>query len=109
MATSRIQQLFDFLKGDPTDAFTLYSLAYEFLKEGHIQKAIEYFSTLRQHHPDYVGLYYHLGKAYQTLELYDKAEEAFQVGIEIAKEKEDAHSLEELNRAVQQLNDELLY
>ena len=109
MATSRIQQLFDFLKEDPQDAFTLYSLAYEFLREGQPEKAIEYFNTLKQHHPDYVGLYYHLGKAYQSLELYDKAKESFQDGIEIAIEKEDKHNIEELNRAVQQLNDELLY
>ncbi len=109
MNTPRIQQLFDFLEGDPNDAFTLYSIAFEFLKAGNAEKAIQYFQHLKELHPNYIGLYYHLGKSYEFLELKEKAVEIYQLGTEIAERNQENHALEELKRAIQQLNDELMF
>ena len=68
MATDRIKQLMSFLEKEPTDGFTLYSLAYEHLKGGDLNKAEIYFNRLKSLDPMYVGLYYHLGKIYHQRE-----------------------------------------
>ena len=100
MQSERLTQLFTFLEADPKDAFTLYSIAYEYLQQNELSKAVEYFEKLRAIHPDYVGTYYHLGA---TLEQQQKKEEAIEVykkGIEVARMKKAFHPLSELQGAL---------
>ena len=109
MATNRIDQLKGFLEKDPSDGFTLYSLAYEYLKRGELEEAEAYFKKLKSLDPLYVGLYYHLGKIYHEKEEWEKAIHTFEKGIDVAHKIADTHTLEELKRAIQQTNDEQLY
>lgn len=93
---TRIDQFLSFLAIDPNDAFTLYSLAYEYMQHGDTKTGIHYFEHLREKHPNYTGLYYHLGKAYESIGEKEKGLSIFQIGAEIAEEQKDNHALAEL-------------
>ncbi|MEM6630951.1 MAG: tetratricopeptide repeat protein [Bacteroidota bacterium] len=109
MAIDRIHQLMAFLEKDPTDRFTLYSIAYEYLKREKLEEAENFFKKLKNIDPLYIGLYYHLGKIYQQKEQWDEAISTFEEGIDVANQISDNHALDELKRAIQQVNDEQLY
>jgi len=103
----RLTQLLDFLSQSPQDAFNLYSVAYEYLQRGETDKAESYFLKLKKLHPDYVGLYYHLGKIYFLQFNFEEALKVYQEGKEVAQEAGDKHAEGELDRAIVQVRDEL--
>ena len=105
--TERLNQLLKFLEQAPEDSFTRYSIAYEYLTAGDLSQALEYFQDLRQRDPDYVGLYYHLGKTYERMEAYETALEVYDAGLAVARAQGDRHAEGELMRARQQAQDEL--
>ncbi|UII19780.1 tetratricopeptide repeat protein [Fulvivirga ligni] len=98
MNSNRINQLLDFLKEDPNDAFTLYALATEYRKSD-TDKALEYYEVLLNDHPDYLATYYHAANLYLDLEDRDKAEKVFVKGIELAKQQNNSLLLRELQNA----------
>lgn len=103
----RLTQLLDFLSQAPQDAFNLYSVAYEYLQRGNLEKAETYFLRLKELHPDYVGLYYHLGKIHVQKSNFEEAQKVFLAGKAEAKKAGDRHAEGELDRAIQQVRDEL--
>ncbi len=105
--TDRLRQLFQFLNEAPEDAFTLYSIAYEYQQLGQLEEALTYYHKLRELHPDYVGLYYHVGKVYFLKEEFEAAQEAYEAGLTQARAKKDRHAESELQRAMTQLRDEM--
>lgn len=109
MNPARLQQLFQFLEKAPDDSFTLYSIAYEYLQLGELNKAVEYFQKLRDIDPKYIGLYYHLGKTLLLLDQAEEAKQTYQSGIQLAQEQGDKHAEGELQRALQQQLDEEMW
>lgn len=107
MMSERLQQLFQFLEQVPDDSFTLYSIAYEYLNQGDVERALEYFTRLRNIDPGYVGLYYHLGKTYEQLDDFEEALDVYEAGLKVAQKQHDLHAFQELQRARQQALDEL--
>ena len=105
--TDRLHQLLEFHKDDPTDSFVTYSLAQEYLKIDDTEKAIEIFESLKQSDPSYVGLYYHYGKALESLERLDEAHSIYTVGIQECQKVGDKHALGELNGAMMLLEDRM--
>ena len=105
--TDRLQQLFSFLEKAPEDSFTRYSIAYEYLRQGDLIEAEKHFLTLKNNDPDYVGLYYHLGKLYAMQENHEQAVSIYDEGLEVAARVGDSHAHGELMRARQQAQDEL--
>ncbi|MEM6263167.1 MAG: tetratricopeptide repeat protein [Bacteroidota bacterium] len=103
MAIDRLEQLLLFLKKDPNDAFTLYSIAYEFSSRKDHEKAIHYFTLLMDRHPDYVGLYYHLGKTYEETSQPELAEKTYRDGLDMATRERDRHAFAELQSALNKL------
>lgn len=97
--TNRIPALLAHLEENPQDSFALFALAKEHQKTGEHDLALEYFLQLRQLDPAYVGLYYHLGKLYETLGQNDAAFEAYEAGMGIARQQMDSHTLSELQQA----------
>lgn len=100
MKQDRLSQLLQFLERAPKDAFTLYSIAYEFLNRNEHEKALKYFRDLKNIDPNYTGTYYHLGK---TLEKLDRKKEAigiYKEGIQITQKLRDFHALSELRTAL---------
>ena len=98
----RIAQLESFLKEDPDDAFTQFALAQEHLKQGDLNTAQDYFETLVDEQPDYVGTYYHLGKLYEQRGSVEQAIEIYEQGIEVARTQRDQKNLSELQDALMQ-------
>ena len=105
MSDSRLNQLFEFLKQDPNDAFTLYAIAIEYTNSD-AGKALEYYEHLLREHPDYVATYYHAAKLYADLGLREKAEKVFEKGLAISLKKQKIHAYKELQRAYQAFLDE---
>jgi predicted Zn-dependent protease len=104
--TERLEQLKKYLEASPQDSFLLYSIAYEHLQAGRPEEALDYFGQLRASDPDYAGLYYHLGKTLLQLGREDEALEAYEAGIAVASRLRDRHTLGELQRARQQVEDD---
>ncbi len=103
MTSNRVQQLREFLKQDPDDEFTNFALALEYLKTDQLQEALELFLKLKNHNPEYVGVYYHLGKLYEKLNRFDDAVQTYQNGIGIATRLREHHTSNELQQALQEL------
>ncbi len=97
---NRIEQLLSFLAIDANDAFTLYSLAHEHKQAGEMEKALAYFEELREKHPTYTGLYYHLGKVYEAIGEKEKGMAIFEIGVQIAEKQRDMHALAELRTLI---------
>ncbi len=99
---NRLEQLFEFLKEDPNDPFTLYAIATEYMKTD-LPEAKKYYEKLLTEHPDYVATYYHAAKLYEEMHETDKAIETYKKGIELARSKNESLALRELNNAYQEL------
>jgi tetratricopeptide (TPR) repeat protein len=100
---NRLEQLQGLLKNSPDEAFLVFALAKEHEKlEAHGQALAEYL-RLRAAHPDYVGLYYHLGKLYEHLQHPTEAMAVYEAGLEVARAANDRHSFSELRQALDDL------
>lgn len=101
----RLDTLLRFYEQDPTDAFTRFALAREYLKAGDTAQALAFFEALVREAPTYVGTYYHLGKLYATLGRPEAAAATFEQGIRVAQEQRDLHARAELQSALLELQD----
>ena len=103
MNPDTLNRLFSFLEQDPEDTFTLYSIAHEYSKREQHLSAIKFFLKLRKIHPQYIGLYYHLGKSYEAEKKIEDAEKIYKEGILMARQQRDRHALSELQGALNEL------
>ncbi|MDZ7806076.1 MAG: hypothetical protein U5K71_03050 [Gracilimonas sp.] len=97
--SSRIQTLAKAVKDHPNDSFYKFTLALEMLKISETVKAKVLFQNIVDNDPEYVGVYYHLGKLYVDLQENEKALKTYTKGIEIADQQNDEHSKAELMSA----------
>lgn len=104
--SDRLQQLQSLLAEDPQDDFLLFALAKEYEKKGDDAQALHYYERLRQHHPGYVGLYYHLAKLWERRGDAPAAFRIYTEGMEVARRAGDQHALSELAGARLLLGDE---
>lgn len=104
--SDRLKQLQTFLEGSPDDSFILFAIAKEYEKLKEMDKALEQYLLLKSKDPEYVGLYYHLGKLYEMKEEFDEAVATYQQGMDVAKKQGDKHALSELAGAKLNLVDE---
>jgi tetratricopeptide (TPR) repeat protein len=103
--TNRLTLLLDLLANNPTDAFTLFAIAKEYEGAGNDAQALDFYQQLRTTDPNYVGLYYHLGKLHERLGTPEAALETYRTGMEVAKKARDFHALSELAGAKMNLGD----
>jgi tetratricopeptide (TPR) repeat protein len=83
----------------PDDSFLLFALAKEFEKMDRLEDALSTYLLLKEKSPEYIGLYYHLGKLYEEFSEPEKALKVYDEGINLAKKIADFHALSELNNA----------
>lgn len=105
----KIQQLALNIKKNPKDSFSKFALALELLKRDQVSKAILLFESILKQDPDYLGVYYHLGKLYQQTGNVQKAGELFSKGIILAKEQKNSRTEFELQEALETLKIETDY
>lgn len=89
----------------PNDAFTLFALAKEYQKSEDFKHSLLYYREIIKIQPDYLGVYYHLGKLLEQEGEEEEALEIYKKGIFIAQKNQDLHALAELKNA--QLNLEI--
>jgi len=99
MSESRLDKLLRFLQESPKDSFLAFAIAKEYETAGQINKALNYYNNLKNNDPEYIGVYYHLGKIYEMIQQETLAKETYTQGINLAKKQGDFHSLSELNNA----------
>lgn len=104
---SRIKQLARQIKNNPGDSFSKFALALELRKEGKFKNARILFEDILSSDPDYVGVYYHLGKLYETLDRLNDAKQLYKKGITVADKQKKSRTKKELNEALQQLKMQL--
>ncbi|MBL7978075.1 MAG: tetratricopeptide repeat protein [Bacteroidetes Order II. Incertae sedis bacterium] len=97
---SRLERLKMYLAEDPTDAFTQFAIAQEYLKMGDLMAARTQFEALVEGHPGYVGTYYHLGKLYEKFGDREKAEATYKLGTQVADSQSAMHERAELQNAL---------
>lgn len=102
---ARKEAILGMLKDTPADAFLIYALALEELKDGDTVKAIHLLEELRQQQPEYTGTYYQLGKLYEQQEHWDKAITIYKLGITQAKAAKADKIHRELAEALLNLED----
>lgn len=104
---SKVQQLARQIKENPDDSFSKFALALEFRKQGEFKKAKILFEDILDKDPNYVGVYYHLGKLYEVLDRPKDALDLYKRGIDIAKAQKEVRSKSELEEALMQLEIEM--
>ena len=102
---NKIDQLKEFLKVTPNDPFLQHALALEFIKIGDEQAAKILFENILAHDPAYVGSYYHLGKLLERINDNVNAIGIYKTGMNQAKLIKDNHSYNELQAALEDLED----
>lgn len=80
----------------------------ELVKIGDFESAIVQMEKILSIDEQHLGTYYHLGKTYEKISLFEKALEVYEKGILIAKNLQKHHELRELMGALIFLKDELL-
>ncbi len=104
---SNISKLAKQLKESPDDSFLKFALALELLKVGQNNKALSLFKNILSSQPDYVGVYYHLGKLYEETGENNSALKCYKDGIAITTKLNDQHAKSELQGALINLEMEL--
>jgi tetratricopeptide (TPR) repeat protein len=105
--SQRLELLKQMLASTPGDAFTLFALAKEYEKNGDTEQALSHYLRLYRESPEYVGLYYHLGKLYEKLDRHEEAVAVYKQGRMEARKAGDQHSFNELNGALIQISDDI--
>ncbi len=106
MESSLLNNLLAFYDEDPNDPFNVYALAIEYAKSDPL-KAETFFDILLNKHPQYLPTYYHAGSFFALLENYEKAEQIYIKGIDLALNQKNTRTHQELLRAYRSFLDEL--
>lgn len=96
-----ISKLAGFLKKNPNDSFSKFALALELNKIGEVSKARILFESILEQDPGYLGVYYHLGKLYESTGRVAEAKKMYSDGITIAKQQENEKTRIELAEALE--------
>lgn len=102
---SRIEKLLEYLKTADKDSFLQHALALEYIKVGNDEEARKLFNEILLREPSYVGSYYHLGKLLERIADYEKAIRIYKRGMEEAKKAGDNHSFNELQGALEEIEE----
>lgn len=102
---NRKELLLSLLKEDPNDPFARYALALEYRKENLLHKAQEVFEALKNDHPDYLPLYYQLGKLIEESGDEQGAMAIYREGLALATVQRDLKTRSELEEAIWMLED----
>jgi tetratricopeptide (TPR) repeat protein len=85
---------------DPSDEFTRFAIAMEYVKSGRHADAIEQFRQILKHNELYIGVYYHLGNTLERMGQPDEARQVYTRGITLARSINDHHAASELDAAL---------
>ena len=93
------------MKTADKDSFLQHALALEYIKVGDDDEARKLFNEILLREPSYVGSYYHLGKLLERVADFDRAIKVYKRGMEEAKKAGDNHSYNELQGALEDIEE----
>jgi tetratricopeptide (TPR) repeat protein len=102
---NRIEILKQYIAEDPSDAFSKYALALEFVKIGNEKEAGLLFEELIENHKEYLPAYYHYGKFLERAGNMKLAALTYSSGISLARKMGDNHTRSELQTALDFITD----
>ena len=100
---SRLEAFKEFVEMDPTDVFSRYALAMEYMGIAEFESALTHFQEAIRLDPDYSAAYFQAAIASQNLRQLDHARDFLKRGIETAERKRDWHARDEMKAALQAL------
>lgn len=100
---NRLEVLLAMVEQNPSDSFSRYGLAMEYVKSGDLVSALDQFTQLLTHNPNYAAAYFHGGQALEKLGRIDEAKDLYRRGIEVTGASGDAHTRSELQAALSML------
>ena len=101
----RLEELKKMLDENPSDNFIIYAMALEHANMQHVDEAILLLNQLLQRDPEYLAAYYQLGKFYEMKQDAVNASVIYSKGMEVAKQKKDQRTLNELKSALEMLDE----
>ena len=99
----RIAMLTQLLEQHPTDAFARYGLAMALVGDGKADAALDEFSTLIGHNPDYVPAYQMSAQTLAKQGRTDEAVERLRAGLEAAGRTGNQHAASEMQGMLDEL------
>jgi tetratricopeptide (TPR) repeat protein len=106
MSNPRLESLMALHAESEKDTFVLFAIAKEHEKLGQKMEALAWFERLKAADPNYVGLYYHLGKLLESVQRFDDAIVCYTDGMLVARKAGDAHAFSELAGAKMNLTED---
>ena len=97
---SKIEQLQEFLKENPEDAFINYAIALEHVKLNHKDQANQLFHSLTIKHPDYLPTYLQYGNLLVEIGEQEQATIIYEKGIAVALSQKNLKAKGELEQAL---------
>lgn len=102
----RIQKLKELLEKDPTDSFSRYALALEYMGASDVQTAIDELEKLIAADQKYLPAFHQLGQIYGKLNRTQEAKKAYRKGIDLAQELGEEKAGKEMREELEELEDE---
>lgn len=93
---SRLEQFKEFVEMDPTDTFSRYALAMEYMGTEQYDDAVLHFQEAIRLDPGYSAAYFQAGLASQKAGKIEQAKTFLKNGIETANKKGDWHTRDEM-------------
>ena len=100
MPNQRLEILKSLVEQDPANAFTRYGLAMEYVNAGELETAVQEFTALLEHNPNYAAGYFHGGQTLERLGRIEEAKALYSQGIAITTKTGDGHTRSELQGAL---------
>ncbi len=102
----RIEKLKELIAKDPSDSFSRYALALEYIGRNEPLTAIELLEELILQDGNYIPAYHQLGQAYGKLNRTQQAKTTYRKGIDLAHEQKDDKAEKEMREELEDLEDE---
>lgn len=102
---SRLEQFKEFVELDPTDIFSRYALAMEYLGAEQYQESIMQFQEVLKLDSTYSAAYFQASIASRKNDQIAEARDYLVRGIEVADKKGDRHARDEMKQALEDLDD----
>jgi Tfp pilus assembly protein PilF len=99
----KIKKLAGFVKKNPSDSFSKFALALELMKKNEVSKSRVLFESILKQDPDYLGVYFHLGRLYEGLDMKERALTLYREGVELARRQNNQRTEAELKDAIELL------
>ena len=104
MMNTRIETLESFVAEDPSDSFSRYALALEFVKAGRDEDAALHFKEVLKRDAAYIAAYYQLGGLLAKSGHIDEARDVYRRGLEAATGAADQRTRSEIQEALDALD-----